>query len=72
MPIDEILIIKHDDISYGIPTRNIEQIQHIPELTPLALSPEEIKGLSAVGGNIRTVMDTNLLLGMDAVDIQNR
>lgn len=69
MKIDEVLIIRHDDISYAIATNDIEQIQHIPELTPLVLSPDEIIGLSAIGGNIRTVMDTNLILGVDAVDL---
>jgi purine-binding chemotaxis protein CheW len=68
MVIDEILIIKHDDINYAIPTSNIEQIQHIPELTPIALAPYQIKGMTAVGGNIRTVLDTNLLLDLDQVN----
>ncbi len=71
MQIDEILIIKHDNISYGITTSAIEQIRHVPELTPLVLSPKEIVGLSAMGGSIRTVLDVNLLLGIDAVDSQS-
>lgn len=68
MQIDEILIIDNDNIRYGIVTGNIEQILRVPEPTPLALSPKEVVGLCAVGGNIVTVMDFNLLLGMDGVE----
>ncbi len=71
MVIDEILIIKHDDISYAISTSSIEQIQHVPELTPIALAPSEIIGMTAVGGNIRTVLDINLLLELQKVDVQS-
>lgn len=68
MQIDEILIINNDNIRYGIATRDIEQILRVPELTPLALSPEQVAGLCAVGGNIVTVMDFNRLLGMGSVE----
>jgi purine-binding chemotaxis protein CheW len=75
MQIEEILIIRHGDIRYGIRTDDIEQILRVPDITPLALSPDEVQGLCAVGGNITTVMDINLLLGLDRVnrlDLQSR
>ena len=68
MRVEEILIIKHDDISYGIETGDVEQIMRVPELTPMALSPDEVSGLCAVGGNIATAMDINVLLGVGSVD----
>ncbi|MDX1295712.1 MAG: chemotaxis protein CheW, partial [Sulfurimonadaceae bacterium] len=68
MQIEEILIIRHDDIRYGIRTDDIEQILRVPDITPLALSPDEVQGLCAVGGNITTVMDINMLLGLEPVD----
>ena len=68
MQIEEILIVRHNNIGFGIPTPWIGQILRVPEITPLALSPVEVHGMCAVGGNITTVIDTNLLLGMDAVD----
>ncbi|MDX1294872.1 MAG: chemotaxis protein CheW [Sulfurimonadaceae bacterium] len=67
MQIEELLIIRHDDIRYGIRTDDIEHILRVPEVTPLALSPDEVNGLCAVGGNIITVMDTNKLLGLKPV-----
>ncbi len=68
MHFEEILIIRHGEICYGISTDAVEQILRVPAITPLALTPREVRGLCAVGGNILTVMDTNLLLGLDAVD----
>ena len=71
MQIEEILIIKNDDISYGIDTAAIDQIMRVPELTPLALSPAEVRGLCAVGGNITTTLDMNTLLDMQKVDAED-
>jgi purine-binding chemotaxis protein CheW len=68
MQIEEILVIRHDDIRYGIRTDDIEQILRVPDITPLALSPDEVQGLCAVGGNITTVIDMNMLLGLEPVD----
>lgn len=71
MQIEEILIFCHGDIRYGIGTEHVEQILRVPEVTPLALSPDEVNGLCAVGGNIVTVVDVNRILGLVAVDIGN-
>lgn len=69
MHIEEILIVCHDGVCFGIPTAMIGQILRIPELTPVSLSPREVRGICAVGGNILTAVDMNLALGMDAVDL---
>ncbi|MDQ1298851.1 MAG: hypothetical protein QG558_1390, partial [Campylobacterota bacterium] len=65
MLIEEILIIRHDGVLFGISTASIGQILRVPEITPLALSPHEVRGLCAVGGGIVTVLDFNLLLGLN-------
>jgi purine-binding chemotaxis protein CheW len=64
MLIEEILIIRHDEVSFGISTALIGQILRVPDITGLALSPHEVRGLCAVGGGIVTVLDFNLLLGL--------
>ncbi|HEX5623864.1 MAG TPA: chemotaxis protein CheW [Sulfuricurvum sp.] len=68
MLIEEILIIRHDEVSFGIPTAFIGQILRVPEITSLALSPREVRGLCAVGGGIVTLLDFNRLLGLKPCD----
>jgi purine-binding chemotaxis protein CheW len=70
MHIEEILIIKDNDIFYGIDTKNIDQILRVPALTPVVLTSDAIRGLSAVSGNIVTVFDLNMLLGLQAINIE--
>ena len=68
MQIEEILIIKNSHESYGISTRDINQISRVPMLMPLPLRPEGVRGLCAVSGNIVCMIDMNLLLDMNEVD----
>lgn len=73
--IEEILIVKHNDVSFGIPTIYVGQILRVPDITPMTMAPVEVRGLSAVGGNIATVLDFNTLLGLPqctASEQQNR
>ena len=73
--IDEILIVKHNDVSFGIPTIYVGQILRVPDITPMTMAPSQVRGLSAVGGNIATVLDFNTLLGLpqcDALHHKNR
>ena len=55
MKIEEILIIKNGSESFGISTQDINQIFRVPDIMPLPLRPEEVRGLSVLGGNIATV-----------------
>lgn len=71
MQIDEILVIKNANESFGISTEDISQIFRVPNIMPLPIKPRELRGLSAVGGNIANVLDLNMLLQMPQVDIQN-
>jgi len=64
MLIEEILIIRHNEVLFGISTALIGQILRVPDITSLALSPYEVRGLCAVGGGIVTLLDFNLLLGL--------
>lgn len=72
MKIEEILIVCHDNVCFGIPTYLVGQILRVPDMTALALSPKEVHGMCAVGGNITTAVDMNLLLGMKKVDITSQ
>lgn len=75
MHIEEILIIRHNEVSFGISTALIGQILRVPDITSLALSPYEVRGLCAVGGGIVTLLDFNLLLGLapcSGLDQRNR
>jgi purine-binding chemotaxis protein CheW len=64
MLIEEILIVRHSGIAFGVPTSHIGQILRVPDITALALSPSQVCGLCAVGGDIVTVLDFNSLLGL--------
>lgn len=71
MSIEEILIIKNGNESYGISTTDINQISRVPMLMPLPLRPAGVRGLCAISGNIVTMVDMNLLLDMNEVDYDN-
>ncbi len=71
MQIDEILVIKNGTESFGISTEDISQILRVPNIMPLPIKPNEVRGLSAVGGNIANVLDLNMLLQMPQVDVNN-
>ena len=68
MEVQEILIIKNGAENYGISTENINQISRVPILMPLPLRPVGVRGLCAVAGNIVSLVDLNILLGMPEVD----
>ena len=71
MQIQEILIIKNAQESYGISTEDINQISRVPSLMSLPLRPRGTRGLCAVGGNIVSMVDLNLLLDMPEVDLED-
>ena len=64
MHFEEILILRHGAVAFGISTSYIGQILRVPDITALTLSPSEVRGLCAVGGDIVTVLDFNSLLGL--------
>lgn len=68
MDIEEILIVQNDKVRFGIPTQSISQILRIPQLAPIALSPDEVRGICVVAGNIVNAIDLNVVFGMEKVD----
>lgn len=70
MNIEEILIIKNGNVFYGISTEYIDQILRVPAITPVVLTSDSVLGLSSVSGKIVTVYDTNIILGLPAVDLE--
>jgi len=71
MQVEEILIIKNGHENYGISTDDINQIARVPSLMHLPLRPSGVRGLCSVGGNVVSMVDMNLLLGMPQVEIDN-
>jgi len=65
MQIEEVLIIKEQDCFYGINTNEVEQILRVQELTPMAMTPEAIRGLCSIEGSIISVLDFSYLLDGD-------
>ena len=68
MEVTEILIIKNGQETYGISTEDINQISRVPSLMPLPLRPKGVRGLCSVSGSIVSVVDMNLLLGLEEVN----
>ena len=71
MQIEEILIVKNAHENYGISTEDINQISRVSPLMPLPLRPSGVRGLCSVGGNVVSMVDMNLLLGMPEVDLDD-
>ena len=71
MQVQEILIVKNTHENYGISTEDISQISRVPSLMPLPLRPSGVRGLCSVSGNVVSMVDMNLLLGMPKVDIDD-
>jgi len=71
MQIQEILIVKNAHENYGISTENINQISRVPSLMSLPLCPAGVRGLCSVSGNVVSMVDMNLLLGLPAVDLDD-
>ncbi len=62
MSIDEVLIVRHNGNLFGINTEVIEHILRVLEITPVPLSPTEVRGFCSIEGRIMTVLDLSRLL----------
>jgi purine-binding chemotaxis protein CheW len=56
------------DALMGIPIEQIEEINHQCELTPVPHTPDYVRGLINLRGQVVTVIDLRVALGMDSVD----
>lgn len=72
MAIEEVLIIKEQGCLYGIDTDEVEQILRVQDITPMAMTPESIRGICSVEGAILTSLDFSYLLdpGQNLVDTE--
>ena len=62
------LIFKQHDSFYGVEALAVQEIFLLPELTPIAESPDEIVGAINVRGEFLSVMDLNLRFGYQSDD----
>ena len=62
MQIEEVLIIKEQGCYYGIDTNEVEQILRAQDLTPMAMTPDAIRGLCSIEGLILCTLDFSYLL----------
>ena len=62
MQIEEVLIIKEQGCYYGIDTNEVEQILRAQDLTPMAMTPDSIRGLCSIEGLILCTLDFSYLL----------
>jgi len=62
MEIEEVLIIKEQGCFYGINTDEVEQILRVQDITPMAMTPESIRGICSIEGAILTSLDFSYLL----------
>jgi len=62
MEIEEVLIIKEQGCFYGINTDEVEQILRVQDITPMAMTPEAIRGICSIEGAILTSLDFSYLL----------
>lgn len=62
MAIEEVLIIKEQGCFYGINTDEVEQILRVQDITPMAMTPESIRGICSIEGAILTSLDFSYLL----------
>ncbi len=71
MEIEEVLIIKEQGCFYGINTDEVEQILRVQDITPMAMTPESIRGICSIEGAILTSLDFSYLLDpqQERVDI---
>ncbi len=60
--IEEVLIIKEQGCYYGVNTEEVEQILRVQNITPMAMTPMEIRGLCSIEGSIVCTLDFSYLL----------
>ncbi len=64
--IEEVLIIKEQGCYYGINTNEVEQILRVQDITPMAMTPDAIRGLCSIEGSIVCTLDFSYLLDKSA------
>lgn len=65
----QLVSFKLDEIEYGIDILSVHEILRIPEITRLPNTPEYIKGVINLRGNVIPVVDIRLRFGMQQVGL---
>lgn len=63
----QLVSFKLDEIEYGVDILSVHEILRIPEITRLPNTPEYIKGVINLRGNVIPVVDIRLRFGMQPV-----
>ncbi|MDH7552502.1 MAG: chemotaxis protein CheW [Spirochaetota bacterium] len=63
----QLVSFKLDEIEYGIDILSVHEILRIPEITRLPNTPEYIRGVINLRGNVIPVVDIRLRFGMQQV-----
>ena len=66
--IEKIVVVELGDSVFGIPMVNVHEIQRVPKVTLLPNVPNWVLGVANLRGNILSVVDLRLLLGMAPFD----
>jgi purine-binding chemotaxis protein CheW len=61
----ELVMFSLGEELYAIPTKNVREVRTFDELTPVPCTPDFIFGVLNVRGNIYSVVDLRLFLGID-------
>lgn len=69
----ETATVKHvlfelDGTQYAIPMENVLELQRLPRITPLPLTPDWLCGVTNLRGEVLSVIDLRSLLGLPAAD----
>lgn len=62
------LTFNYNNLSYGLPANNIQEIFFLPQLASIPEAPKDIIGAVNVRGEIIPVMDLNLRFGYEEID----
>lgn len=57
-----------DDTPYAVPMENVLELQRLPRITPLPSSPEWLRGVTNLRGEVLSVVDLRSLLGLSPAE----
>jgi purine-binding chemotaxis protein CheW len=63
--IEQVLLFSVADNLYCIDSSDVDQILRVPDVTPVPMAPEIVRGMSSVKGSMVTIIDTRYLLNKD-------
>ncbi|EQB88536.1 purine-binding chemotaxis protein CheW [Clostridium punense] len=67
----QVVVFDIANEQFAVETSKVQSINDLMEITKVPKAPNYIKGLINLRGNIITILDINLLLGMINTDVRN-